>query len=455
MLQFPKVKLSGPKCGFFRIPKGVWKMDLIVRNARLAGGGEVRDIAVNGSVIAAVEEHIEERGDSEIDAGGCLVCPPFSDPHVHLDAVLTVGDPRYNDSGTLLEGIAVWGERRPFVTKKGLMENAREAVLWEAANGVQFIRTHADTTDGSLVTVEALLELKEEMKDVADIQVVAFPQDGIYTFPDGERNLRRAVEIGCDCVGAIPHNELTREDGVRSVELAFDLAEKFGRMVDIHCDETGDEQSRFVEVMARCAISMGMGERTAASHTTAMHNYGNDYALKLMGIFQRAKMSFITLPFDNSVLQNRTDGYPRRRGHTRVDELDRAGVNVCIGHDSIMDPWYPMGKGSMLAAANLLLHTAHMSGYSQVFRLFRMITGNSAETLGVSDSYGIAPGKDASFLVLDAEDEFDAIRLQSECLWSVRRGRIVSQSVPAIRTVTRESGRRDVDFKWKRMTGKA
>lgn len=422
-------------------------MDLIVRNARLGREGGTKDIGVEKGFVAAVENRLDASGDFEIDAAGKMARPPFIDPHVHLDAVLTVGNPRYNGSGTLLEGIAVWGERRSFVTKKELLDNAREAVLWEATNGVQFIRTHADTTDSSLVTVESLLELKDEMKDVVEIQVVAFPQDGIFTFPDGERNFRRAVDMGCDCVGAIPHNELTREDGVRSVELAFELAERHDCFVDIHCDETGDDQSRFVEVMAKLAIATGMAGRVAASHTTAMHNYNNDYVLKLMGIFKRAGMNFITLPFDNSVLQNRTDGYPRRRGHTRVDELDAAGVNVCIGHDSIMDPWYPMGKGSMLAAANLLMHTAHMSGYSQIFRLFRMITDNSAVTLGVEARYGIEPGKEANLVVLDAADEFEAIRLQSECLYVVRHGKIVSETVPARRTFFWKGTSREIDFK--------
>ena len=420
-------------------------MDLIIRRARL-GDGKTADIGIRGGIFAAVEQRLDCRADREIDAGGKLATPPFADPHLHLDAVLTVGSPRYNASGTLLEGIAIWGERRPGVTKEEILRNAREAVLWEAANGVQFIRTHADTTDPSLVTVEALLELKDEMRDIAEIQVVAFPQDGIYTIPGGERNLRRAVEMGCDCVGAIPHNELTREDGVRSVELAFYLAERFGRLVDIHCDETGDDQSRFAEVMAKCAIASGMGSRTTASHTTAMHNYSNDYALKLMGIFRRAQMNFITLPFDNSVLQNRTDGYPRRRGHTRVDELDAAGVNVCIGHDSIMDPWYPLGKGSMLAAANLLLHTAHMSGYDQIFRLFNMITVNSARTMNVENRYGIEPGKPANLLVLDAPDQFEAIRLQSECLWSVRNGSVIAETVPARRTLSLGGRKRHIDF---------
>ena len=422
-------------------------MDLVVRNARLRGESGTKEIAIRDGVVAVIGERLAVQADREIDAGGNLLSAPFIDPHLHLDAALTVGNPRYNESGTLLEGIAIWGERRPSLQKDEVLRNAREAVLWEVANGVQFIRTHADTTDSALVTVEALVELREEMKDVAEIQVVAFPQDGVFTFPEGEANLRRALDMGCDCVGAIPHIEFTREDGVCSVELAFELAEKYSRLVDIHCDETGDDQSRFVEVMAKLAIATGMGSAVTASHTTAMHNYNNDYALKLMGIFRRAKMNFITAPFDNSVLQNRTDGYPRRRGHTRVDELDAAGVNVSIGHDSIMDPWYPMGRGSMLAAANLLMHTAHMSGREQIRRLFDMITDNSATTMGVRDRYGVRTGAPADFVILDAPDEFEAIRLQSECLFVVRGGKVVCETAPAKRKLCRNGVVREVDFK--------
>jgi len=422
-------------------------MDLVVRNARLRGESGSKEIAVRDGRVAAIEERLAVQADREIDAGGNLVSAPFVDPHLHLDAVLTVGNPRFNESGTLLEGIAIWGERRPSLKKDEVLRNAREAMLWEVANGVQFIRTHADTTDSALVTVEALVELREEMKDVAEIQVVAFPQDGIFTCPEGEANLRRALDMGCDCVGAIPHIEFTREDGVRSVELAFELAQQYGRLVDIHCDETGDDQSRFVEVMAKLAIATGMGSAVTASHTTAMHNYNNDYALKLMGIFRRAKMNFITAPFDNSVLQNRTDGYPRRRGHTRVDELDAAGVNVSIEHDSIMDPWYPMGRGSMLAAANLLMHTAHMSGRERIRRLFDMITDNSATTMGVRDRYGVRPGAPADFVILDAPDEFEALRLQSECLFVVRGGAVVCETAPAKRRLLRNGAAREVDFR--------
>ena len=423
-------------------------MDLIIRNARLRQAEALCDIGLENGLIARISPQIPETGREEIDAAGNLVCPPFCDPHIHLDAVLSVGDPRYNASGTLLEGIQIWGERKTGLTRETLIAKAREALLWEFANGVQFVRTHADTTDPTLLTVEALLEVKDQMRDLMEIQVVAFPQDGVFTDPSKRvlRQMERAMEMGADVVGGIPHNELTREDGLRDVEFAFKLAEKYGAMVDIHCDETGDEQSRFVETMLKLAIDTGLGPRVTASHTTALHNYNNDYAFKLIGIAARSGVNFITNPFDNSVLQNRTDGYPRRRGHTRVDELDARGVNVAIGHDSIMDPWYPMGTGSMLQAANLLMHTAHMSGCDQIPRLFSMITDNSAQTLGVQDRYGLAEGRPANLLVLDAPNEFEAIRLMPVCLFVIRGGRIALRSTPAKRNLNFAGFEAKIDF---------
>ena len=422
-------------------------MDLIIRNAKLRGKDKLYDIGIKEGKIVAIDKSIGSEFKKEIDAKGNLVTPPFCDPHLHLDAVLSVGDPRYNMSGTLLEGIQIWGERKPNLTKEITKKNAIEAIKWEVANGTLKIRTHADASDPTLLTVESLAEVKEEMKDLVDIQIIAFPQDGIYTTPEGEKLMEKAMEVGADVVGGIPHNEFTREDGVKDVEFAFDLAEKHNALIDIHVDETGDDQSRFVEVMAKEAIVRGMQGRVSASHTTAMHNYNNDYAFKLIGILKRADMHMITNPFDNSVLQNRTDGYPRKRGHTRVDEMLARGVNVCIGHDSIMDPWYPMGKGSMLQAANLLLHYAHMSGYDQVPQLFDMITDNSARAMNIQDDYGIEIGNTADMIILDADTEFDAIRLMSECLFVIRRGAIVSTAEPAKRIVTFEQKDFEIDFK--------
>jgi len=422
-------------------------MDLIVRNCRLRGIEGLREIGSDNGVIKEIGEQISLSADREIDAGGNLVTAPFIDPHVHLDAVLSVGSPRYNKSGTLLEGIRIWSERKAGLTGDEIKKNAKEAITWAVVNGTQKIRTHADTTSPSLISVEALVEVREEMKDLVDIQIVAFPQDGIYTSAEGETQMRRAVEMGADVIGGIPHNEFTREDGVADVDFVFRLAEETGALIDIHVDETGDDQSRFVEVMAKHTILKGLQGRVTASHTTAMHNYNNDYAFKLIGILEKARMNMITNPFDNSVLQNRTDGYPRKRGHTRVDELHERGVNVCIGHDSVMDPWYPMGKASMLQAANLLLHTAHMSGHDQMPILYDMITGNSAITMNVSDEYGIEISKPANFIVLDARDEVEAIRLMSECLFVVRNGMVIAETEPALRRCRYNGNSETVDFK--------
>lgn len=422
-------------------------MDLVVKNAKLRGQKDLVDIGIEKGKISCIDKTIDKQGVKEIDAKGNLVTPPFCDPHLHLDAVLSVGDPRYNLTGTLLEGIQIWGERKPHLTKEVIKKNAIEAVKWEVANGTLKIRTHADTTDPTLLTVESLVEVKNELKDLVDIQVVAFPQDGIFTLPKGQELMERALEMGADVVGGIPHNEFTREDGVKDVEFAFDLAEKYDALIDIHVDETGDDQSRFVEVMAKEAIVRGMQGRVTASHTTAMHNYNNDYAFKLLGILKRAELNMITNPFDNSVLQNRTDGYPRRRGHTRVDEMLARGINVCIGHDSIMDPWYPLGKGSMIQAANLLLHYAHMSGYDQIFQLYDMITDYSAKTMCLQDEYGIEVGKPADMIVVDADNEMDAIRLMSECLYVIRKGNIVAETKPAQRKVIFDGEECSIDFK--------
>ncbi len=423
-------------------------MDLIIRNAKLRNSESLVDIGIeDGKIVLINEEQINSDTKKVIDAKGNLVTPPFCDPHVHMDAVLSVGDPRYNMSGTLLEGIQIWGERKPYLTKEIIKENAIKAIKWEVANGVLKIRTHADASDPTLLTVESLLEVKEEMKDLVDMQIVAFPQDGIFTSEIGEDLMEKAMAMGADVVGSIPHNELTREDGVKSVEYGFDLAQRYDALIDMHVDETGDDQSRFLEVMAKETINRKMHGKVTASHTTAMHNYNNDYAFKLLGILKRADMQMITNPFDNSVLQNRTDGYPRRRGHTRVDEMLARGINVCIGHDSIMDPWYPMGKGSMLQAANLLLHYAHMSGYDQVPQLYDMITINSAKSMDIQDDYEIEVGNTADMIILDTDTEFDAIRLMSECLYVIRKGNVVSETTPAKREVTHENQSYDIDFK--------
>lgn len=419
---------------------------ILVKNAKMRGFEELCNLFIKDGVFAEIAPGVSPEADEVIDAAGKLVSAPFCDAHLHLDAVLSVGKPRYNMSGTLIEGINIWGERMVGLTKETIKQNAKDVIKWEVANGSMFLRTHADATNTSGVVVDALLEVREEMRDFCDLQIVAFPQECIFTFPEAPSLMEEAMKKGCDVVGGLPYMEYSPEDGLRDVKFVFDLAEKYGAMIDVHCDENTDDQSRYIEAMTRETLVRGMQGRVTASHTTAMHNYNNDYAFKLMGFLRKAEMNMITNPFANSCLQNRTDGYPRRRGHTRVDELMANGINVCIGSDDIMDPWYPMGKGSPLAGAYLLMNYAQLSGYSQVSQLIDMITCNSAKTMRL-EGYGLKEGNPANMIILDAESEFDAIRLQSECLYVIRKGKVVSHTQPARRTVVFDGKEEQIDFK--------
>ena len=385
----------------------------------------------------------------EIDAGGRLVIPPFIDAHVHLDAVLTVGQPRYNTTGTLLEGIQIWSERKPSLTREDVKKRALEEIRWEVAQGTLHIRSHVDVCDPSLTALRALIEVRAEVRDICNLQLVAFPQDGIFSFPDGRELMRQAMELGCDLVGGIPHYEWTRDMGVEDVHYAFALAKEFDRDIDCHCDETDDPHSRFTEVMAADTMQQGWQGRVTASHCTAMHSYDNAYAFKLIRLLARAQVNVIANPFDNVVLQGRFDTYPRRRGITRVKELLAAGVNVALGHDSIMDPWFPLGKGDMLAAAQLALFLCHMSGYEEISDVLDLVTTNAAKALRLQDSYGIEEGKPADFLVLDAPSAFEALRLVPVRLHVFKNGREVANTTPATSMLRRngEEAAREVTYR--------
>lgn len=415
--------------------------DVIVRHARLHRREGLFDIAVKDGQFARIERELSsaETAAREIEANGNMVVPPFIDSHVHLDAVLTVGDPRYNNSGTLLEGIQIWSERKPSLTLEDVKRRALEEIRWEVAQGTLHIRSHVDVCDPNLTALRALLEVREEVRDICNLQLVAFPQDGILSFPNGRELMRQAMELGCDIVGGIPHYEWTRDMGVEGVHYTFALAKEFNRDVDCHCDETDDPASRFTEVMAADAIEQGWHGRATTSHCTAMHSYDNAYAFKLIRLLARAQMNVIANPFDNVVLQGRFDTYPKRRGITRVKELLAAGVNVSLGHDSIMDPWFPLGKGDMLAAAQLALFLCHMSGYEEINDVLDLITTNAARTLRIQDQYGIEEGKPADFLVIDAPSAFEALRLIPARLHVFKGGREVAHSTPG-KSVLRRGG---------------
>ncbi|MWV38402.1 cytosine deaminase [Natrialba sp. INN-245] len=423
--------------------------DRIITNATTCGGSSV-DVAIEDGTITRVEDggSIDPEvvsADRRYDADGRLVTPPLTEPHLHLDATLTAGEPRWNESGTLAEGIGIWDERKQSLESDDVKARAEQAIEWFVANGVTRIRTHADTTEHSLAGVRALLELREEVSDVVDLQVVAFPQDGIFTDETHEDLLRDSLEMGADLVGAIPHNEHTREDGVASVKLAMDLAEEYDRPVDLHIDETDDPGSRFTEVLASEASKRGIGDRVTASHTTAMHSYPNSYAAKVVSLLEDSGVSVVTNPPDNSVLQGRYDDYPRRRGHTRIDELHEAGVTVGLGHDSVMDPWYHYGCGDPIDAAFILLHYAHMSGRSDVETLWEMITHANADVFGV-DEYGLEVGNEGSLVVYDSPGPFNALRTRAPRTLVLREGREIARTEPSETTVVRADSERSVDF---------
>src|ERR671935_345122 len=416
-------------------------LDLLLRGARLPGESETRDIGIKNGLISELEPEAQQT----MDLAGALVTPALVEPHVHLDAVLTVGEPRHNQTGSLFEGIAIWGERVKSLTVEDVKQRVRTVLRWQLANGVQFVRSHVDVCDPELRAVRALLELREEIGDQMHLQLVAFPQQGIMSFDGGQDLMRKAVDMGFDVVGAIPHFELTREYGEDSVKFAFALASNKGLRVDIHCDETDDDHSRFVEVMAAETIRLGMGGRVTASHTTAMHSYNNAYAYRLINNLKRANMHMVTNPLDNSTLQGRFDGYPIRRGHTRVKELLAAGINVCIGHDSVMDPWYPLGYADPLQAASVLAHYAQMSGYEEIRTLIDMITTGPARVLGLEE-YGLMSGCRADLCAFAAPTEMDAIRLVAPRKLVVRGGKVVARTEPAQTTVVWDGREELVDF---------
>ncbi|MFF0951566.1 amidohydrolase family protein [Rhizobium leguminosarum] len=405
--------------------------DLIVRNANLPDGRKGIDIGIQGGKIVAIESNLQAQAQEEIDASGRLVSPPFVDPHFHMDATLSLGLPRMNVSGTLLEGIALWGELRPIVTKEELVDRALRYCDLAVTQGLLFIRSHVDTSDPRLVTVEAMIEVREKVAPYIDLQLVAFPQDGYYRSPGAIDALNRALDMGVDIVGGIPHFERTMGEGTASVEALCRIAADRGLPVDIHCDETDDPLSRHIETLAAETIRFGLQGRVAGSHLTSMHSMDNYYVSKLIPLIAEAEINVIPNPLINIMLQGRHDTYPKRRGMTRVRELMDAGLNVSFGHDCVMDPWYSMGSGDMLEVGHMAIHVAQMAGIDDKKKIFDALTVNSAKTMGLA-GYGLEKGCNADLVVLQASDKLEALRLKPNRLAVIRRGKIIARSAPRI-----------------------
>jgi cytosine deaminase len=402
-------------------------MDLVIRNATLADGRRGIDIAIRDGRIVAVEPRLPVQGRREIDAEGDLASAPFVDAHFHMDATLSHGLPRVNGSGTLLEGIALWGELKPMLTQDALVERALQYCDWAVARGLLAIRTHVDVCDDRLLAVEALLDVKRRVAPWLDLQMVAFPQDGLLRSPNAFTNLKRAIAMGVDVVGGIPHFERTMAEGAESVRLLCEFAAEQGLPVDMHCDETDDPLSRHIETLAFHTQRLGLQGRVAGSHLTSMHSMDDYYVSKLLPLIAESGVAAIANPLINITLQGRHDSYPKRRGMTRVPELIAAGVPVAFGHDCVMDPWYGLGSGDMLEVAHMGLHVAQMTGQEAIGQCFGAVTEVPARILGL-DGYGLAPGCHADLVLLDAASPVEAIRLRAPRRLVLRRGAVVAES---------------------------
>lgn len=406
-------------------------MDLIVTHARLPDGRSDVDLLARGGRIEAIGPALPRpEGLPVLDAQGWLLVPPFVDAHFHMDATLSHGLPRVNRSGTLLEGIALWGELKPQLTQEALVERALQYCDWAVAKGLLAIRTHVDVCDDRLLAVEALLEVKKRVTPWLDLQLVAFPQDGVLRAPNALANLKRALDLGVEVVGGIPHFERTMADGTESVRLLCELAAERGLRVDMHCDESDDPLSRHVETLAFQTQRLGLQGRVTGSHLTSMHSMDNYYVSKLLPLMAEVGLNAVANPLINITLQGRHDTYPKRRGMTRVPELMAAGVNVAFGHDCVMDPWYSLGSGDLLEVAAMGLHVAQMTSQDAMRACFEAVTTNPARILGL-EHYGLEVGRSADFVLLQARDPVEAIRLRATRLAVVRRGAVIARTPAA------------------------
>jgi cytosine deaminase len=421
-------------------------LDLIIRNANLPDGREAVDIGIQKGSIMTVEPRLDAPASREIDATGCLATPPFVDSHFHLDSTMSYGQPRVNESGTLLEGIEIWGELKPNLTVENIKARAKALCHWAIARGTLAIRSHVDVSDDSLLAVNALLELREEIKPYIELQLVAFPQDGYYRYPASATNLEQALDLGVDVVGGIPHFERTMADGAASIKTLCELAEKRGLRVDMHCDESDDPISRHIEMLAYHAQRLGLQGRVTGSHLTSMHSMDNYYVSKLLPLMAEAQVHVVANPLINITLQGRHDTYPKRRGMTRVKELLEAGINVAFGHDALMDPWYSFGSHDMLEVAHMGQHVAQMTGVDQMRQIFEAVTTNGARVLGL-EGYGLEPGCHADIVILQAGNTHEALRLKPARLFVVRRGTVIAETPKVVSRLELGDESVEVDFR--------
>jgi len=422
-------------------------LDLIIRNVNLPDGKMGVDIGIKDGIIVDVAVSLKAKATREIDATGRLASPPFVDSHFHMDTTLTYGQPRLNESGTLLEGIALWGELKSHITVENIKARAIQLCHWAIARGTLAIRSHVDVSDDRLLAVNALLAVREEIKPYIDLQLVAFPQDGYYRYPGSVVNLERALNLGIEVIGGIPHFERTMAEGAASVKALCELAAERGLGVDMHCDESDDPLSRHIETLVFHTQRLGLQGRVTGSHLTSMHSMDNYYVSKLLPLMAEAQVHVVANPLMNITLQGRHDTYPKRRGMTRVKELLEAGINVAFGHDGLLDPWYSLGSHDMVDVAHMGLHVGQMTGVKQMRRIFDTITYNGAKVLGL-EGYGLEPGCNGDMVILQARTPQEALRLRPARLFVIRRGEVIAETPPATSRLTLGNKTAEVDFQY-------
>ncbi|WEV57081.1 cytosine deaminase [Ligilactobacillus acidipiscis] len=405
---------------------------MLIKNVHINNRSQTQDVRITAGKFAQIATEIKPNAEEKVLNGQeNVLLPPFVDSHIHLDTTLTAGEPEWNESGTLFDGIRIWSERKKSLTAKDVKERAKKTILKQVKNGVQHVRSHVDTTDPHLIALQALLELKEELKDIVDLQLVAFPQEGILSYPNGKELLEQAVKEGADAVGGVPHYEFNQQYGADSVKYLVELAEKYDKLVDVHCDEIDDPNSRNLEILATQAYETGLLDRVTASHTTAMGSYNDAYTYKLFRLLGMAQLNFVSNPLVNMHLGGRFDTYPKRRGLTRIKELNEAGINVSFGEDDVADPWNPLGCGNMLDPLSMGVYAGQLMGYQQLQNSFNFVTYNGAKTLHISDDYGIEVGKSANCILLDGTNFYDVLNEHRSVLFNIRHGKVLVETKPA------------------------
>ncbi|EIJ80426.1 cytosine deaminase [Bacillus methanolicus PB1] len=404
--------------------------DLVLKNVRLPKIEEQYYIGIENEFIAEISR-TPIKGKEEIDGCGDLVMPPFVETHIHLDTVYTAGEPRWNQSGSLFEGISIWNERKQMLTEDDVYNRAIKALCQLLKHGVLYVRAIVDISDERLTALKALLKVKEDFSTILNLQIIAFPQNGLISFPENKKRMIEAIKLGVDGISAVPHLERTREEGIESIKFCFSLAEKYNTFIHIFCDEIDDSQSRFVETVASYAITSGLKEKVTACHTCAMVYYPDSYASKLLDLISISKINIVSCPLINTVMQGRYDSYPKGRGVTRIKEMIQKHINVCIAHDDIMTPFYPLGSGNILQAAHMAVHAGHLTGSDELEEIINMISINGARTLQIADSYGIKKGNEANLITFSVQNTIDLIRYQPHCRYVISKGKVMAHTPPS------------------------